>query len=520
LKDATHIIEKVVVEINTGSRESAEAIKDNIGRFMERELFPRLEKLLDRYDHSGGTVRFNSLNLEIAALRFDTVKSWEPEITRRLAEKLEFSVGTVNGKKAAVFDEGRGESIAPPQNREDTFLFFLGNGYLPWFGRKEYINELTTLSNWKKSLAGNDFTDRLVKVLQKKPAAVDRLILQFDPEITARFLASAEPGFGELLKEVTAFTEKQSYQFRRLFLKFLLLIFTGDNTKFLLQTVKDLAGEVYTSKSPVSDKAGKTAVSEVKAIIRKAVDIQLKTKPERKDELSVFLNLVRFPGHGEPEPPDLKPGLKKGRVEKKRMKEGSVSENDSNEREEPEAILAQESADEDSAFFEKDEGEIAVTNAGLVLLHPFLKPFFKTVKITDKHGNILKARRHLAVQMVHYLATGKDDFFESDLVFSKFLCGVPLETPVSRASLLTEAGKNEANQLLKEVIKHWSALKNTSPDGLRQMFLQRNGKLFKKERNYRLVVERKAQDILLEKLAWNISMVKIPWLKELLYVDW
>jgi hypothetical protein len=149
----------------------------------------------------------------------------------------------------------------------------------------------------------------------------------------------------------------------------------------------------------------------------------------------------------------------------------------------PDEILKEKETEPES-FFNKNEGEIAVQNAGLVLLHPFLKSFFKNIKFLDEHGNIIVARRHLAVQMVHYLATGEEDFFESNLVFCKFLCGVPLETPVPRESLLTQPDKNEANLLLKEVIKHWVALKNTSPGGLRQMFLQREGKLFKKEKNF------------------------------------
>ncbi|MFW6310568.1 MAG: contractile injection system tape measure protein, partial [Prolixibacteraceae bacterium] len=85
---------------------------------------------------------------------------------------------------------------------------------------------------------------------------------------------------------------------------------------------------------------------------------------------------------------------------------------------------------------------------------------------------------------------------------------------------LNEQIKNEAESLLEAAIKNWPALKNTSPDGLRQNFLQRDGKLIKKEENYRLLIERKTQDILLDKLNWNISVVKLPWMKNLLHVEW
>ncbi|WP_372935128.1 contractile injection system tape measure protein, partial [Mariniphaga sediminis] len=161
MSEPTHIIEKMVVEINTDSQESAYAIKNDIGEFLEKELFPRLEKILDQFDYTGGVVRFNSLNLEIAPLRFSNVKDIEPEITRKLAEKLESSVSLVNGKKVETFEGEKVESISTTGNRENTFLFFLENGYLPWFGKEEYIAELTDLQDWQKSLTESNFSDRL-----------------------------------------------------------------------------------------------------------------------------------------------------------------------------------------------------------------------------------------------------------------------------------------------------------------------------------------------------------------------
>lgn len=509
MSEPTHIIEKMVVEINTDSQESAYAIKNDIGEFLEKELFPRLEKILDQFDNTGGVVRFNSLNLEIAPLRFSNVKDIEPEITRKLAEKLESSVNLVNGKKVEIFEGGKVENISATGNREKTFLFFLENGYLPWFGKEEYIAELTDLQNWQKSLTESNFTGRLGAVLQKKTEAVSRFVLQFEPEVAEHFLLQNFPEFRDVKKWMLAITEKQTTQFRRRFLQLLLLVSTGHHEKYVLQTAGDLLQMVYNAESSASKERKERAVSEVKEIMGRVVDLWLRVEPVRKDELEAIRRLSHFPEFGKPKPADLKSD----------SNEAFVPKESTNGKGDLKDISALEKDSGNSAFLE-EEGEIAVSNAGLILLHPFLKPFFRTIEITNKKGIITEARRHLAVQMVHYLATGEEDFFEGNLVFGKFLCGIPLETPVPRESLLTQHEKNEANLLLDEVIKHWVALKNTSPDGLRQMFLQRNGKLFKKEKNYKLVVERKAQDILLEKLAWNISLVKIPWLKELLYVDW
>jgi hypothetical protein len=118
------------------------------------------------------------------------------------------------------------------------------------------------------------------------------------------------------------------------------------------------------------------------------------------------------------------------------------------------------------------------------------------------------------------LATGDENVFEGNMIMEKFLCGVPLKIPVQKMSLLTESIKNEANELLSEVVRNWPALKNTSADGLREAFIQRDGKLIQEDTKYRLIVERKAQDVLLERLSWNISMIKLPWISKLIYTEW
>jgi hypothetical protein len=81
-------------------------------------------------------------------------------------------------------------------------------------------------------------------------------------------------------------------------------------------------------------------------------------------------------------------------------------------------------------FFESGESEIAVQNSGLILLHPFIHRFFVHIGIDGNNGVVFAGEKDLAIQALHYLATGQEDFFEADLVFVKFLCGVPLKMPV------------------------------------------------------------------------------------------
>lgn len=169
-----------------------------------------------------------------------------------------------------------------------------------------------------------------------------------------------------------------------------------------------------------------------------------------------------------------------------------------------------------------DETEgIYVQNSGLILLHPFLLYFFKEFDLLNSADAFKDdACQQIAIHLLHYLATGKEEPFECDLLLEKFLCGHDIDEPAERFVTLTDKMKAECDHLLKAVIHHWKVLKNTSPDGLRQGFLQRNGKLSLTGHQHRLMVESGTIDILLNQLPWNYSIIQLPWLKQVLYVDW
>jgi hypothetical protein len=128
--------------------------------------------------------------------------------------------------------------------------------------------------------------------------------------------------------------------------------------------------------------------------------------------------------------------------------------------------------------------------------------------------------RQQAISLIHYLATGQGQTPEYQLLLPKFLCGMPLNMPLDHFMDLTPESRSEAENLLKAVISHWCALKKTSPDGLRESFLQRPGKLEKRQSGRYLQIERHTLDILLDHLPWNLSMVKLPWMQEMLRVEW
>jgi hypothetical protein len=167
-----------------------------------------------------------------------------------------------------------------------------------------------------------------------------------------------------------------------------------------------------------------------------------------------------------------------------------------------------------------EEGIIYTGLAGLVILHPFLTDFFAALHLLEDKTFMDEAARHKAVHLLGYLGLGEEETDEPLLAFPKMLCGMQLSAPTQRTGNLTAEEREEAGQLLDTVIRYWTALKSTSPAGLRDSFLKRQGKLSRKDGNWQLDVEKKTLDVLLGKLPWGYSIVKLPWMKELLFVNW
>ena len=164
--------------------------------------------------------------------------------------------------------------------------------------------------------------------------------------------------------------------------------------------------------------------------------------------------------------------------------------------------------------------EIFIDNAGVILLHPFLHSFFKILDYVEG-GKFRTPELHTnALYLLHFLATGRTEAHEHEMVIAKVLCAYPLDEPVDRDVQLTSANLREADDLLTAAIARWEILKSTSHAGLREGFLQRSGKLQAKGNDLYLQVETSSIDILLDHLPWNLGIIKLPWMDHILRAEW
>jgi len=170
-------------------------------------------------------------------------------------------------------------------------------------------------------------------------------------------------------------------------------------------------------------------------------------------------------------------------------------------------------------------GPVNVANAGLVILWPFLGQLFKAfdmlVSVDTGHPRLRNAETQTrAVHMTQYLVAGQTETPEHLLALNKILCGVLIETPVGMDIILPVNEKALCNDLLRTVPTHWPQLDQTSIEGLRQSFLQRDGQLAYGNDRWLLNVKPKDFDMVLDRLPWLISTIRTPWMDAPIFVKW
>jgi len=169
---------------------------------------------------------------------------------------------------------------------------------------------------------------------------------------------------------------------------------------------------------------------------------------------------------------------------------------------------------------------IWLDDAGQVLLSVYLERLFKHLglvqagRFVDAHA---QARGVLCLQA---LVRGEMPSSEPFWPLSKLLCGVAPGALMPSCPPLNDQEHGLLTQLLGAVITHWKAIGNTSVAGLRESFLQREGRLERQDtahgepQAWRLKVQPRAFDMLLDRLPWGFSVIKLPWMQGVLYVEW
>lgn len=540
-----HLIGKQILEIEINSSKEAYAIQQKMSQFIWKELTPRMNDLFDTIAGKDQVLYVDSIEIDIGYMNPNNldknkiinkiIQLLEDEIRKEITnlpstkevykfgENIYFNkTGDVNehssrqkkeiqsfknkdtlsntyvNKTNDIDDKISGKVTSQPlkQYYFNAWLYWLEKGTLPSYS---IIPEDNWISLVLETLVlDTNAVTQLKTKIKSTTVALQRLVVQHTPEDLKsiveiytgfsqteiiKFLKEIETVFKQILiSDITSisFRALEIEIWKQIFVITILKMQKRDSTSLIKQTIQHLvSGKVIDKK-------------EWNQILNQIINTNKDTsfsvlKEIYKEEIVIRIN-----------------------------KESIVNQHKKN----TEAILQQETKDTSSFVETVMESPQFFSNAGVVVLHPFLNSFFKKLDLIEGKNFKDNAAKSKAVILLHFLATGEEHPREYEMVLPKFLCEMPVNMPLDHTIQITKEEKEEADNLLQAAISHWGALGSTSPDGLREGFLSREGKLEKEQTGWRLFVEQKTLDILLDRLPWSISILKLPWMSEMLNVEW
>ncbi len=524
-----HLIGKQCIELILPSAKNVHVTQQTVSDLVWRDLVPQLNSLFDDLVGDNEVLFFDKITIDLGEIRLH--EGAYDVIVARIIELLEeecknrldiLSHGDAIG--AEPTSKGSHEPLRSYCFR--IWIYWLVHGTLPPYSSKPEKNWLSqvfeTLALETKAI------QKLQTIVTKYPLALERLVLQHEvsdlKSIVELYTGHSQanlPIFFEELKRVFSkqvfATEQLAYRkvaldlWRTIFQK---VIQDREKLSFkmlmanVLQNFKGIILKPYVEEGLVLNHK-KTPI--LLAVIEKAIE-----GLPNKDK-----NAIRRKEKGRERPPqnNAKTIVANEDALESKQRLSEIEQVGTAKVPEVKELPENTSVEVDQEELEP-VGPQFFKNAGVVLVHPFLSSFF------DKLG-LLKAGTFMnfecqsrAVLLLHFLCGKEETVGDFEMVLPKMLCGMPVNLPVDHTLQLSKKEKKEANRLLQAVIDHWDVLGSTTPDGLREGFLTREGKLEKEQGGWKLCVAHATLDVLLDRLPWNLSMIKLPWMKELLYVEW
>jgi hypothetical protein len=498
----SHIIQRAILELMLLSADNAFEKQNRAADVFKREILPLVEKVLDDLDVRGQVIRLDKLRLDVNLKKGDLDDpAFLESIKIKLRDQLGKAIGEAKDDAQTFKDFGKVKKLSAEHTDEELFLYLLRHGRLPWWtGTGERI-ELDALA---------------AKVLQESSEGFkSKLIAQMGQEDVVKRLAY-KLSFKNF-SSVAALLYPQAHDLDMIqkFSGIIKLYSARPNAERILQ--EEMLRHFLKSNVSLAE-----IISE---FIRRQNDLKLAEY--------IYRSVAQNPSSSaEIFPVLIKSALAsadnhfKGEVRKffsqKDIEENlNVSKRDSFTNEVDKKNSSSSQIEEPHYPGTEENESYHVHNAGVIILAAFLPAFFKEMKLLEGEKFISPAHAERAVYLVQHLATGEEKGFEEhEMLLNKILCGIDIEEPLTLEFELTEKEKEEAKSLLNAAASHWSALRGTSGESMRQTFFNREASLEPQSNGWNLRIEKQTFDILVDKLPWSISLIKLPWMQGALFVDW
>lgn len=489
-----NIIRKQTVNFQYNGNTDAFALQKEVSDWCNFSLIPEIEQQLELSGLGDMYLSIDKLVIHASVNH----KEWQQQIRNQLLVNLNQQLKDY--KPAFVKEAGAERAETRSQKLDELILFFFENGYLPWWSKAFVQTDFNALLvSWineeKTQTRRNAITLRLQQIVSAP--LIRRMMNQLPDDLFFKWTGSIFKAEAEIISEAESFSRtllKEAGSKSRK--KWVATVFN----EVLLAMLIEYAGKIDIEQTMQAFRARLHHESKGKVSVNKAFDIGC-APSENQFTDAWKLMMAEEPGNNAGQ--EMKVADKDNRY---------------NIEQKTEAFIRNEvSKDSIEQITEGLREGIYIENAGAVITAAFLPRLFDRLEIASK-TEIIKS--DLAVMLIQYIVSGNAKSEEHELVLPKILCGIDPRQPVNTNRRLTLAQMKEADEMLQALIEHWSVLKGTSVEGLRESFLKRSGKLMQVDDEWLLQAEQKAYDMLLEQLPWSISLIKLPWMRNVLKTEW
>ena len=476
-----HIIQKVFVEITINNKEKAFSIKKDINNFLAIDVFPEIEKYINalEYNFSDHTLQIPRLELNLDVKNSSLNTELKDKITQLFQEELSEMTKPVENFDQETESDSKSYLIDNERKLVQTFIYFLENGYMPWWNSDKKSIAFLEPKIFETLILVKDFKKSIIPVLSKQNVQ-KRIINQLSNEQIAQlYLTVLKNRDLKINLEVDV-------------IRYLSKLNRADRQIVWSLVLNVLSEYLKTSNSNLRE-----------YLLQQISKIEQTGFSQTKNNHQNWKTLV-----------EIFPFIKENEILE------SIKDN-SEIKPENESVSTETIPQKNEEIHEElkqNDGQY-VQNAGLILIHPFIKTFFEHCNLLDPKTQQL-IDPELCAHLLHYIATGKTNAPEYDMVFEKFLCNIPMHQTINKHIKLSRKHKTQAKNVIESVQHNWNPMRKSSAALLQNEFFQRSGKLVVTDHDYTLIIERKAQDILLDQLGWGIGLVKLPWQEKFIFINW
>jgi len=473
-----HLVHQNIFEFDCASKERGKEVQNNLSSVLEKDFYPKLEILLDQYEVENHFLQIESLTVELPKIKGE---NWQHELCKNALEEIEKHLKNTYPKKEIQQNSDIKPYYSQKSLCDKLFFEFLRTGA---------ISENVFTKNLEEIFSTLEITPHFLQSLI--------LILEDDMETAIRYYFNTSDQFKSKVKD-NIFQNIIPTKWKS---------FLSNKNNF--QHISDLETWLYDLEHQYLPQS----IKDNEKIFEKFLE-------KRNKEINKKVTLIKDLNTDFTEDNATNFKQKKGKKETVVFKIDKVKDTEIDKK----SPINQESlelTEEEKEFFRTILIAVNnfVENAGLVILHPFLKILFERSNLCENENWISEESQHRAILLSQYLISGKTEIFENELVLNKLLCGFPIEDVVNTKLVLSDFEKGICTNLLEAVLQHWGPLERSSVETLRETFLQRNGKLCRTTTNQELWAEEKGVDILLDQLPWGIGTIKTPWMTEFLICNW